>query len=183
MHHFYCSGGPVRITRKVRHDTVRRTCVFTSGRFCGSRSAFQCIRVTKCRCTNSHDGVGLVWIQQKARRDMLRRTCVFPSGGITGHVLHSCASGAQNVDALFFMLGWARCNFHKKHVGTSYIELVFFHPVRSAGHVAHSVHPGCKTLMNYFSFLCGPGAVSIKSVSWHVTMNLFFCIRWVLWVT
>jgi hypothetical protein len=50
-----------------------------------------------------------------------------------GHVVHSSASwarnisssGAQNIDALFFILGWDWCGFHQKHVGTSYAELVF----------------------------------------------------------
>jgi hypothetical protein len=39
--------------------------------------------------------------------------------------VHSVASGVQNVDALFFMLGWDRYGFHKKHVGTRYAKLVF----------------------------------------------------------
>jgi hypothetical protein len=42
-----------------------------------------------------------------------------------GHVVHSCAYMAQKVDTLFFTLGWARCGFYKKLVGTSYAELVF----------------------------------------------------------
>jgi hypothetical protein len=91
-----------------------------------------------------------VWIPQKAHRDTLRRTCVFPFVGITGHVVHSCVFVAQNVDTLFFKLGWARCDFYRKRIGISYAELVLFHVVGSAGHVAHSVRPGHVTLINYF---------------------------------
>jgi hypothetical protein len=47
--------------------------------------------------------------------------------GSTGHVVHSGASRARNVDGLFFMLRWARCSFHKKHAGSRYVELVFLH--------------------------------------------------------
>jgi hypothetical protein len=44
----------------------------------------------------------------------------------TGHIVHSSASGARDIDALFFMLRWDWCSFYKKHAGTSYVEFVCF---------------------------------------------------------
>jgi hypothetical protein len=58
--------------------------------------------------------------------------------GYTCHVVNSSAFGPQNIDALFFMLGWARCSFHKKRVRTHYAKLVFLHSVVSVGHIVHS---------------------------------------------
>jgi hypothetical protein len=44
----------------------------------------------------------------------------------------------QNVDALFFMIGWTWGGFHKKCTGTRYAKLMFLHPVVSVGYVGHS---------------------------------------------
>jgi hypothetical protein len=58
--------------------------------------------------------------------------------GSAGHVVHFGASGARNIDALFFILGWDQYGLHKKRAGTRYAELVFFHPVGFVGHVVRS---------------------------------------------
>jgi hypothetical protein len=58
--------------------------------------------------------------------------------GSVGHVVHSGASGARKIDALFFMFGWDRFRFNKKRVGMRYVKLVFLHPVGSMFHVVHS---------------------------------------------
>jgi hypothetical protein len=75
---------------------------------------------------------------QKSCWDTLLQTCVLHPGGSTDHVLHSGAPRGQNVDALFFMIGWDRCGLHKKRDKTHYGELVLLHPVGSAGEVVHS---------------------------------------------
>jgi hypothetical protein len=80
------------------------------------------------------------------------------------------------------MLGWDRCEFHKKRDGTCYAELVCLDLVGSAGHVMHS---GASVVRNIDAlFLCSgdSGKDSTKSVSGHITPNLCFCIRWNLWV-
>jgi hypothetical protein len=51
----------------------------------------------------------------------------FASGGIRGHVVHCGVSGAQNVNAIFFFLGWDRYGFQKKRIETCSAKLVFLH--------------------------------------------------------
>jgi hypothetical protein len=75
--------------------------------------------------------------------------------GSTGHVVHSGASEAGNVDALFFMLEWTRCGFRKMRARTHYAELVSLHPMRSVGHIVHSDASGRETLIHYFHVWVG----------------------------
>jgi hypothetical protein len=78
--------------------------------------------------------------------------------GSARHVVGSSASVAQNVDAIFFMLGLAQCGCPKKRVTTRYAELVFLHLVRSMGHVVCSSGPGHETWMHNFSCSGWPDA-------------------------
>jgi hypothetical protein len=99
------------------------------------------------------------------------------------HVVHSGASGAQNIAALLFMLGWDQYGLHKKRAGTGYTELVFLHLVGVCVSRSAFVHPGCETSTHFFSFSGGPSVVSIKSTAGHVTTNLCYRIQWDLSVT
>jgi hypothetical protein len=107
----------------------------------------------KCQCTIFHAQVGPVHISQKARRDTLCQTCVFGSGAICGSRSAYRAIGAQNVNTLFFKLGWFRYGYHKKRTGTRYAELVFLHPMGSAGHVVHSGASGVRNVDALFFML------------------------------
>jgi hypothetical protein len=57
------------------------------------------------------------------------------------------------MDALFFILRWAQCYFHKKRTGTYYAKLVFLHPVSSTGHVVHSGASGARNVDTLFFML------------------------------
>jgi hypothetical protein len=44
---FHSEVGQVLVPQELRHDTLRRTCVFASDAICRSRSAFWCIQEVK----------------------------------------------------------------------------------------------------------------------------------------
>jgi hypothetical protein len=95
--------------------------------------------------------------------------------GSASHVVHFSSSGAQNVDAPFFMLWWDRYGFYDKRARTCCTELVFFHPVRSCGsRTAFQCIRRGETSTHCFSCSGGPDAVSIKSTPGHVRPNMCF---------
>jgi hypothetical protein len=62
-----------------------------------------------------------------------------------GHVVHSGASGPQNVDTLFFMLVWDQYGFDITRTETRYVELVF---LALEGSMVHVVHSGASRVGN-----------------------------------
>jgi hypothetical protein len=85
--------------------------------------------------------------------------------GFAAYVVHSGASRACNIDALFFMLRRALCDFHEKDVGKCYVELVFLHLVGSVGHVVHYGASRAWNLNTLFFMLWLLGAGYIKTTS------------------
>jgi hypothetical protein len=88
------------------------------------------------------------------------------------------ASGTQNDKALFCMVGWDRCDFHKKHSRRRYVEHVFLHPVGYAGHIVHSGASGARNIDTlFFMLMCDLYGFHKKRVG-TCYAKLLFCIRW-----
>jgi hypothetical protein len=99
-----------------------------------------------CSCGNGTDS------RKSAVRHIMLNFFLHPLGSV-GHIVYCSASGAQNIDALFFLLGWHLYGFHKKHVGAPYAKFVFLHFVLSAGHVVHSGASGARNIDALFFML------------------------------
>jgi hypothetical protein len=97
-------------------------------------------------------------------QDTLCRTSIFlhPVGSAC-LIVHSGASGARNVDALFFLLGWAQCGFHKKCIKIYYTELMFLYLVGFAGHVVDSGAFEHETSTDFFHARIGPVRIRQKA--------------------
>jgi hypothetical protein len=102
--------------------------------------------------------------------------------GSVGHVVHFGASGAQNVNTLFFMLWWAQCGIHKKHTGKCFVELVFLHPMGYVGHIVHSGVSGTRKVGALFFMLGWDRYRFYKKRDGTCYAKLVVFFRWDPWV-
>jgi hypothetical protein len=165
---FHSRLGTVRIPQKACRDTLRRTCVIALGGICGSSCTFWCIWGMKYQRNIFHARLCPVWIQQIACLIRYTEHLFLHPMRSMGHVARFGGSEVRNIDAIFFIPGWAKREYHKSVPGHVTPNLCFCVPIQSRSEM--STH--------YFSCLGGPDVVSTKCTSGHITLNLCFCIRW-----
>jgi hypothetical protein len=136
-HYFSCSGGPGAVSTNGAPGHVMTNlcfCIQWDMRLTYYVLVQWCIRATKCRYTIFHALVQ--WCIQGVKRRHTIHARVGQYGfhkrrqwtryaehvflhpvGSACYVMHSGAFRAQNVNALFFMFGWARCGYKKRVLG------------------------------------------------------------------
>jgi hypothetical protein len=122
---FHAHFGPVQIAENESWDKVHQTCIFGSGGIYGSRSALRCVWGAKHQRTIFLAQVDRYGFHKKHMRAAYTELVFLHPVAYVGHVLHFGASGAQNVDALYFMLEWDQCSFHKSTSGQITSNLCF----------------------------------------------------------
>jgi hypothetical protein len=80
------------------------------------------------------------------------------------------------------MLGWEQYGFDKKCIGTRHTELLFLHPVGSAGHIVNSDVSGAQNVDALFSMLGWDRYGFHKKRFRTRYANFCLCIWWDLWV-
>jgi hypothetical protein len=129
-HYFLCSGGTGAVSIKSTLGQVTLNLCFAFGGICGSRSALQCIRVLKRRCTILHAHVRPVRIPQKAQLGHVKPNLCLASGRIRGsRSAFWCILDAKCRRTIF--LAWVGLvRIAQKRVRTPCAELVFLPPGR-----------------------------------------------------
>jgi hypothetical protein len=140
----------VLVPQEAHRDTLRHNCVFESWAICWSCNAFWCVWDAKRRRTIFHAWMGPVRVLEEAHRMRYAKLVFLHPVRFGGNVVHSGVYGVRNINALFLILRWARCQSHKKHARTRYAELVFLHSVRSRGHVARCSASGARNVNALF---------------------------------
>jgi hypothetical protein len=139
---------------------LRRSCVSASSGICGSHSAFRYVRGVKHRCTIFHAWVALVRFPKKRTWTRYVELVFLFLVGSVGHAELCGISGARNIDALFFLLWWARSGLKKSAPGHVTPNMCFSRQCDLRVTLSIPVRPGRETSTHYFSDSGCPGAVS-----------------------
>jgi hypothetical protein len=134
---FQARVGPVQIPRKAHQNTFHQTCIFASvgsmGHVVRSDASGHEISTHYFSFLIGPDA----YPTKSTPRYVTLNLCFCIQWHLC-HIVPSSAEGAQNIDAPFFVLGWACFRYHKNCAGTHYTKLVFLNTVGSLGHLVCS---------------------------------------------
>jgi hypothetical protein len=159
-HYFLCSGGLGAVFLKsVSGHVTPNLC------FCirWDLRITQCIPLRPGRETSTHYlscSGDLVRFPKKRTGTRDAELVFWFLVGSVGHAEQCSTSGARNIDALFFLLQWARSGFKKSAPGHVTPNMCFSRHCDLRVTLSIPVRPGHETSTHYFSYSGCPGAVS-----------------------